>query len=113
MARRLRQHLAALLSRRVVRSTDKNGLINSVAPDEVASEASRRLRMSGRRSLGKIACDCDGGVLSLQGEVPSFYLKQIAQTLVADMDGVSRIDNCLTVTKPIEKSAVRRVPGPS
>jgi len=37
------------------------------------------------------------GVLTLAGCVPTFYLKQILQTLLKNIDGVSRIDNQVEV----------------
>lgn len=33
------------------------------------------------------------GVLTIQGRLPSFYMKQVLQTLLKNIDGVERIDN--------------------
>jgi hypothetical protein len=49
----------------------------------------------------------DDGVLCLRGCVPSFYLKQVLQTLLADLDGVETIDNQVDVTCPSGLSSVR------
>jgi len=37
------------------------------------------------------------GVLTVRGRVPSFYLKQIVQTRLRDLDGVKQIDNQVDV----------------
>jgi hypothetical protein len=37
------------------------------------------------------------GVLLLRGRVPTFYLKQMLQSWLKDLDGVSRIDNQVDV----------------
>jgi len=42
------------------------------------------------------------GVLTLRGQAPSFYLKQLAQTTLKELDGVHQIDNQLDVVRPIE-----------
>ncbi len=39
----------------------------------------------------------EDGLLTLRGEVPSFYVKQILQTRLRDIDGVSQIDNQVEV----------------
>lgn len=38
-----------------------------------------------------------GDVLIVRGTVPSFYLKQVLQTVLKDLDGVRRIDNQVDV----------------
>ena len=47
--------------------------------------------------LKQVACDFHEGVLTLRGRVPSFYLKQIAQELVANLVGVEVLRNHLDV----------------
>jgi osmotically-inducible protein OsmY len=37
------------------------------------------------------------GVLTLRGSLPSFYLKQLLQTVVRDIEGVGRVDNQVVV----------------
>ena len=51
---------------------------------------------------------CVSGVLTLRGRVPTFYMKQIAQSLVGAIEGVSRIDNCLDVVNATGLSSVRQ-----
>ena len=40
-----------------------------------------------------ISCHHEDGVLTLRGRLPSFYLKQILQTILRDLSGIKRIDN--------------------
>jgi osmotically-inducible protein OsmY len=60
-------------------------------------QAQALLRASSYRSLGAIVCDYYRGALRLRGNVPSYYLKQIAQSLVLALPGVDRLHNELTV----------------
>ena len=43
---------------------------------------------------------CREEVLVVRGLVPTFYLKQVLQTMLKDLDGVSLIDNQVTVVSP-------------
>lgn len=63
----------------------------------VASAAHSRLRHSGRMPLRNVSCSYRNGALILTGVVSSYYQKQMAQTLVAALDGVNRIVNNLEV----------------
>ena len=44
-------------------------------------------------SFRQLECRFHDGVLTVCGSVPSFYLKQVAQTALRDVDGVASIDN--------------------
>jgi osmotically-inducible protein OsmY len=59
----------------------------------------QRLGASGYLALRRIACECEceGGVLCLRGCVRSQYLKQVAQTIAAAVEGVHRVDNRIEV----------------
>jgi osmotically-inducible protein OsmY len=65
--------------------------------DEIALAAASSLRAGPYPVLRNISCRCESGQLTLTGAVGSFYLKQIAQTIVARVPGVGRIDNRLEV----------------
>jgi osmotically-inducible protein OsmY len=60
----------------------------------------RRLRTSPYLSVRRVTCRFHEGMLRLQGRVPSYYLKQMAQTMVLEMEGVDEIDNQLEVITP-------------
>ena len=50
--------------------------------------------------LRRVSCDVCQGVVTLSGRVPSFYLKQLAQTIVLGLvSGAWVIDNPLEVDR--------------
>lgn len=55
------------------------------------------LRSSPYRRLHLISTDVRDRVATLRGRVPSFHLKQLAQCLLAGIEGLERIDNRLHV----------------
>ena len=58
------------------------------------------------RHWREIACDYRQGVLTLHGSVPSFYLKQVLQSILKDVPGVERIDNRVDVVSAAGLSSV-------
>jgi hypothetical protein len=48
-----------------------------------------------------------GDVLTIRGCVPSFYLKQVLQGLLKNLEGVERIDNQVDVVNPHGLSSVK------
>jgi hypothetical protein len=75
--------------------------------------ASLRLAENSHASLRRVSCTDREGVLMLRGRVASCHLKQLAQSIVSKIDGVSKIVNCLEVpavaSSPEASSAVGRV----
>jgi osmotically-inducible protein OsmY len=65
--------------------------------DELAQS---RLQRSPYLALNDIACEYQGGVLTLQGRLPTYYLKLMAQSIVADVEGVTVIANRIDVMTP-------------
>lgn len=65
--------------------------------DPHAAEVASRLAASGYPALRAIHCRSHDGVMILSGTVSSYYLKQIAQTVAAQADTVSQVDNQLKV----------------
>ena len=63
----------------------------------VETEAHSRLRTSDYRQLHLVSCEFHEGVLTLRGRVSTFHLKQVAQTLIRNLDGVGEINNRLEV----------------
>ena len=76
-------------------------------PDPPASPqavAERGLRSGPYPALKKLSCDYRGGVLVLRGCLPRYYLKQIAQEVVAhQVQGVGRLDNQIQVVPPASR----------
>jgi len=66
----------------------------------VQAAAQSCLRGSGYHELHLISCEFHQGVLTLRGHVSTFHLKQLAQTLIRELDGVGEINNRLEVAAP-------------
>jgi len=65
--------------------------------DQIVTMARDRIRHHAHLSVQRIWCDYNGKRLYLRGQVPSFYLKQLAQAAVSGMDGVSQVVNEIEV----------------
>jgi osmotically-inducible protein OsmY len=59
--------------------------------------AEARLRASRLAALQGVSCSFDGGILTLHGVVASYHLKQLAQTIVRNLDDVSQVENRILV----------------
>jgi osmotically-inducible protein OsmY len=64
-----------------------------------AALAQALLRQSPYPPLHGVACRFRDGVLTLTGRVPSYYLKQIAQSLVLSVEGVMQVHNDIEATE--------------
>ena len=69
----------------------------SATVDLMTQEAQRRLEDAGYRALRNLTIQNQEDVLILQGRVPTFYLKQLAQALIRDIDGLRGVVNRLRV----------------
>ena len=85
-----------------VKTFDRRGTATSTknvtATNDMGALAETRLRRNGHIATQDISCNFHEGVLTLRGCVPSYYLKQIAQTVVMQLDGVEQVDNRIEVT---------------
>jgi osmotically-inducible protein OsmY len=76
-------------------------LAGGLTPCRIAEgEAHARLRRSGYLALRDLRCEVASGVLHLRGRVPSYYLKQMAQSIVDEVDGVVQVFNFVEVGEP-------------
>lgn len=48
-------------------------------------------------ALKRVTCEFHDGLLILRGSLPTYYLKQVAQTAVAELDGIQQIENQIEV----------------
>lgn len=64
---------------------------------DLGVEAEGRLRRSSYLALRDVSCHERAGVLQLRGRLNRHYLKQVAQEIVAEIEGVHRIDNLIEV----------------
>jgi osmotically-inducible protein OsmY len=72
-------------------------LLDDSIDRRVALLAERQLRDTKYQALTGISCEFHDGVAVLRGTVPTFYLKQVAQSVVRKLDGVKQIDNRIDV----------------
>jgi osmotically-inducible protein OsmY len=71
----------------------------------VAERAGNQLLRNPYLALKNVKCEYQEGVLTLRGCLPSYYLKQVAQTAVAQLDGVRQIVNLIQVVPPTPREA--------
>ena len=79
-----------------------HGYTNTASPsvdDQIARQARRQIATShlGRWS-DQLEIACQDGAVMLTGQLPSFYLKQILQTIIRKVPGVREIENHVLVT---------------
>jgi osmotically-inducible protein OsmY len=84
------------MSRSVVEAPSGT-LVEDSIDRRVALLAERQLRDTTYQPLTRISCDFHDGVAVLRGTVPTFYLKQVAQSVVGKLDAVKQIDNRIEV----------------
>lgn len=48
-------------------------------------------------ALVNVTCDLSGSKLTLEGDVPTFYLKQLAQEAAVRVQGVEKVENRIEV----------------
>ena len=63
----------------------------------VSELAESRLRGNSYLALRNVSCSYHDGVLTLTGCLPSYYLKQVAQSAVDSLENVTRVDNRMEV----------------
>lgn len=88
--------LARTLAGRHTAVLQRDNDIVAAARDRLADSDLFRGRMS------LIQLDDADGRLVIHGRLPSYYLKQVLQTTLAGIDGVSEIDNQVEVMWPSE-----------
>lgn len=63
--------------------------------DRAASDLAEHFHF--RRYLEGIELDCLDGELNVRGRLPSYYLKQLLQTVLRAVPGVKRVNNQIAV----------------
>jgi len=76
-----------------------NRQVKLTRSQELRARVLAALMRSGYASLAWVGCDVHGDQVILQGSVPSYHLKQLAQVFAQRVDGVERIQNCLEVSR--------------
>jgi hypothetical protein len=62
-----------------------------------ARRAQERLCASTFVAIRALTCDVHEGMLTLRGQLPNFYTKQMALSLLSDVDGVEEITDRVEV----------------
>ena len=80
----------------------KSNEVEAVAGEDTcrspAAVVGRMFHGSSHPSIRDLQCSYRDGVLTLGGCVPSYYLKQLAQTAAQETEGVQRVDNRIEVS---------------
>ena len=66
-------------------------------PRAIAAIAEARFRANSHMALRGISCKADQGVLVLEGHLSTFFLKQLAQEIVTNIEGVVQVVNHIEV----------------
>ena len=72
----------------------------------IEEAAEGHLRRSSYLALRDIGCTCREGVVTIRGCLPTHYLKQIAQHVVTELEGVCGIVNQIEVLAPPGRDVV-------
>lgn len=65
--------------------------------EEMTREVYARLATCPYLPIRRLDCECRNGVITLLGQVPTFYLKQVAQTLLRSVPDLQEVNNLLEV----------------
>jgi hypothetical protein len=82
--------------RRLAPLKDRIASTPSITIDEndfIRLAVERQLRSSGYFPLLQVRCSVQDGVVVLSGRVPSYYMKQQAQTIVLNLGFIMRFEN--------------------
>jgi osmotically-inducible protein OsmY len=71
--------------------------LNSDRDQEIVNSVRLSMDATGYSALRQVQVYCEHGRVTLQGEVATYFLKQVAQTVVMSVDGTCDIDNDIWV----------------
>ena len=63
----------------------------------IAATAKARFRANSRTALRDVSCKAERGALVLEGRLSTFFEKQLAQEIVANIEGVVQVVNQIEV----------------
>lgn len=82
-----------------INSSHSTGSLRHEVKDNVETHIKGKLASSPYAPVRRVSCEYNAGILTLRGEMPSFYSIQVALSLVrANLDGNILIRNCLCVS---------------
>ena len=68
--------------------------------DALGLAALKLLHVSSYTSLRRLRCEVTHGVVIVHGILPSYYLKQMAQTIIQRLEGIQSVMNLVEVREP-------------
>lgn len=75
-------------------------ICDELPPDaEISRRVKSTLHNCQQPALSKVSVSSEDGAIVLSGILPSYYLKQIAQTLAFGVEGVRSLDNQVEVVR--------------
>ena len=72
----------------------------------IRRETEACLRRSGYLALRALTCEARDGVVRLHGRLPTYYLKQVAQSVASGVAGVRRVVNHIEVIAPAGRAPI-------
>lgn len=66
--------------------------------EQITDLACQALRATGYCQLRHLQVYYEHGRITLQGQLPTYYLKQVAQSVILQVDGVREIDNDVRIS---------------
>jgi osmotically-inducible protein OsmY len=81
--------------------------LKAADPAAIAEVALERLRECPYKAMRRVSCKCENGVLFLRGRLFSFHEKQVAQEVVAGVNGVTQVVNEIQVILHVGKGRGR------
>lgn len=70
---------------------------DALEPAAAVHRATQRLHTAGHACFKSLVCEYHEGVLTVRGIVPSWYLKQLAQEELMQVEGVNLVINLIEV----------------
>jgi len=74
-----------------------NRAFSAFEEQQILERVHQEIKGSKYRAIRRVRCGFQDGVLTLNGSVPNFHCKQIAQEVVRRVSGLADIQNCLDV----------------
>jgi hypothetical protein len=99
------------LTRDRQRADECCGLVRMPLPQPVEARARQRLEQNCPYAFyfKRLTFHFEDGVLTVRGCVPTFYLKQVLQTWLRDLDNVRQLDNQVDVVSATGLSSEPRI----
>jgi osmotically-inducible protein OsmY len=69
--------------------------------DTPVSERAKAALRGASAALRRVSCEFHDGLLTLSGQLPTYYLKQVAQESVSRLEGVRRVVNRIEVVSAL------------